>query len=113
MYVGVANAARMHFHQDLIRSGLRLRNVFDLPRTADSGNGCSFYKCRFWLGDCSNILMHNGGAKRRRKSLPINSRLTESLNRVQAEDFLADGEITDSQFYLWDLLRVDDSDLRI
>src|SRR5215469_16403503 len=31
MYVGVANAACMHLHQHLVRSGLRLRNVFDLP----------------------------------------------------------------------------------
>jgi len=43
MYVGVADAARMHFHQHLIRSGLRLRNVLDLPRTTDSGNDRSFH----------------------------------------------------------------------
>jgi hypothetical protein len=43
MYVGVADAARMHLHQYLIRSGFRLRNVFDLPQTADSGNDCSFH----------------------------------------------------------------------
>src|SRR5581483_5048841 len=34
VYVGVADAAGMHLHEHLIRSGLRLRNVFDLPRTA-------------------------------------------------------------------------------
>src|SRR5438552_1455567 len=38
MDVGVADAAGMHLHEHLIRSGLRLRNVFDLPRTANSGN---------------------------------------------------------------------------
>src|SRR2546421_2904565 len=38
MYVGVADAACMHLHEHLVRSGLRLRNVFDLPRTAHSGN---------------------------------------------------------------------------
>src|SRR5205823_9425810 len=38
MYVGVADAAGMHLHEHLIRSGLSLRNVFDLPRTAHSGN---------------------------------------------------------------------------
>src|SRR5207302_10861286 len=38
MDVGVADAAGMHLHEHLIRSGLRLRNVFDLPRTAHSGN---------------------------------------------------------------------------
>src|SRR5437667_77222 len=38
MYVGVADAAGMHLHEHLIRSGLRLRDVFDLPRTAHSGN---------------------------------------------------------------------------
>jgi hypothetical protein len=43
MYIGVANAAGVHFHQHLIRSGLGLRNVFDLPRTAYSGNDCSFH----------------------------------------------------------------------
>jgi hypothetical protein len=30
MSVGVANAACVHLHEDLIRSGLRLRNVSDL-----------------------------------------------------------------------------------
>jgi hypothetical protein len=34
MYVGVADAACMHFHEHLLGSGLRLRNIFDLPRTA-------------------------------------------------------------------------------
>src|SRR5207247_740295 len=29
MYVGVADAACMHLHEHLVRSGLRLRNVFD------------------------------------------------------------------------------------
>lgn len=33
--------------------------------------------------------------------IPIDSRLTESLDRVQAQGFLADGEITDSRFYIW------------
>src|SRR5260370_1539723 len=45
--------------------------------------------------------------------IPIDSRLAESLDRVQAQGFLADGEITDSRFYIWDLLSVNDSDLRI
>jgi bifunctional non-homologous end joining protein LigD len=43
----------------------------------------------------------------------IDARLAESLDRVQAEDFLADGEITDSHFYIWDLLSVNGTDLRI
>jgi hypothetical protein len=43
MYVGVADATRMHFHKDLIRSGLGLRNVFDLPRSAHSGHNCSLH----------------------------------------------------------------------
>src|SRR5271167_4220623 len=38
MDVGVADAAGMHLHEHLIRSGLRLLDVFDLPRTAHSGN---------------------------------------------------------------------------
>src|SRR5260370_5755175 len=45
--------------------------------------------------------------------IPIDPRLAESLDRVQAQGFLADGEITDSRFYIWDLLSVNDTDLRI
>jgi len=44
--------------------------------------------------------------------IPIDSRLTESLDLVQAKGFLADGEITDSHFFVWDLLSVNDTDLR-
>src|SRR6202521_598193 len=43
MDVSVADAACVHLHQHLIGSGLRLRNVFDLPGTAHSGNDCSFH----------------------------------------------------------------------
>jgi bifunctional non-homologous end joining protein LigD len=45
--------------------------------------------------------------------IPIDSRLAESLDLVQAQGFLADGEITDSHFYIWDLLSVNDTDLRV
>jgi ATP-dependent DNA ligase len=45
--------------------------------------------------------------------IPIDPRLAESLDRVQAQGFLADGEITDSHFYIWDLLSINDTDLRI
>jgi bifunctional non-homologous end joining protein LigD len=45
--------------------------------------------------------------------IPIDSRLAESLDRVQAQGFLADGEITDTCFYIWDLLSVNETDLRI
>ena len=44
--------------------------------------------------------------------IPIDSRLTKSLQSVQAQAFLVDGEITDSRFYLWDLLSINDTDLR-
>jgi len=44
--------------------------------------------------------------------IPIDSRLSEPLDLVQAKAFLADGEITDSHFFIWDLLSVNDSDLR-
>jgi len=44
--------------------------------------------------------------------IPIDSRLAVSLDLVQAQGFLADGEITDSHFYIWDLLSVNDTDLR-
>ena len=45
--------------------------------------------------------------------IPIDSRLAGTLDLVQAEGFLADGEITDSHFYIWDLLSVNDTDLRL
>ena len=43
VYIGVADAACMHLHEHLIGSGLRLRNVFDLPRTVHSGNDGSLH----------------------------------------------------------------------
>jgi len=45
--------------------------------------------------------------------ISIDSSLTESLDLVQAEEFLVDGEITGSYFRLWDLLSVNGMDLRI
>jgi bifunctional non-homologous end joining protein LigD len=45
--------------------------------------------------------------------ISIDSSLTDSLDLVQAEEFLADGEITTSYFHLWDLLSVNGMDLRI
>lgn len=45
--------------------------------------------------------------------ISIDSSLTESLGLVQAKGFLADGEITGSQLRLWDLLSVNETDLRI
>jgi len=45
--------------------------------------------------------------------VPIDSRLAESLDHVQADGFLVDGEITDSHFFLWDLLSLNDADLRV
>src|SRR5439155_13378240 len=45
--------------------------------------------------------------------VPMDSRLTEALDLVQAKGFLADGEITDSHFFVWDLLSANDTDLRI
>ena len=45
--------------------------------------------------------------------IPIDARLAEALDRVQAQGFLVDGEITDSHFYVWDLLSLNDTDLRI
>ena len=45
--------------------------------------------------------------------IPIDSRLSEPLDLVQAKGFLADGEITYSHFYIWDLLSENDTDLRV
>ena len=47
------------------------------------------------------------------QTVPIDSRLAESLDLVQAQGFLADGEITDSHFYIWDLLTMNGTNLRI
>jgi bifunctional non-homologous end joining protein LigD len=44
--------------------------------------------------------------------IPIDARLTLWLDRVQAKSFLVDGEITDTRFYIWDLLSLNDTDLR-
>src|SRR5437867_6867669 len=63
MDVGVADAAGMHLHEHLIRSGLRLRNVFDLPRTAHSGNDGGLHitlppsaiRCERLCGRCMNL----------------------------------------------------------
>ncbi len=45
MYVGITNTARMHFHQHLISSRLRLRHFFDLPRTVSSRHHRSLHMC--------------------------------------------------------------------
>ncbi|MGC2817467.1 MAG: WGR domain-containing protein, partial [Candidatus Acidiferrum sp.] len=45
--------------------------------------------------------------------ISIDSRLAGPLDLVRAKGFLADGEITDSHFHIWDLLSVNDTDLRI
>jgi bifunctional non-homologous end joining protein LigD len=44
--------------------------------------------------------------------IPIDGRLAKSLDLVDAKSFLVDGEITGSYFFLWDLLGVNDADLR-
>jgi bifunctional non-homologous end joining protein LigD len=44
--------------------------------------------------------------------IPIDSGLTKSLQSVEAQAFLVDGEITDSRFHLWDLLGINNTDLR-
>ncbi len=44
--------------------------------------------------------------------IALDTRLTDSLTRVQAHSFLVDGEITGSRFFVWDLLSVNDQDLR-
>jgi bifunctional non-homologous end joining protein LigD len=44
--------------------------------------------------------------------VPIDAALAESLDSVEAREFLADGEITGSHFHIWDLLSADDADLR-
>ena len=45
--------------------------------------------------------------------IPIDSRLAKSLESVQVDAFLVDGEITDSRFHLWDLLSINGTDLRV
>ena len=43
VYVGVTDAACVHFYQDLIGAGLRLGNVFQLPGTAHGRDDCSLH----------------------------------------------------------------------
>src|SRR5207302_4827014 len=43
VHVGIADAAGAHLHQYLTGPGLRLRDIFDLPRTAHCGNDRSFH----------------------------------------------------------------------
>src|SRR5262249_73178 len=42
-HIGVADAAGVHLHQHLTWTRLRLRNIFDLPRTAHGGYDCGFH----------------------------------------------------------------------
>src|SRR5262249_11482793 len=43
VHIGVADAACMHLHQHVTRTGLRLRDIFDLPGTAHTGYDCGFH----------------------------------------------------------------------
>ncbi len=45
--------------------------------------------------------------------IPLDERLIASLDRVDARSFLVDGEITGSRFFVWDLLAVNDTNLRV
>ena len=44
--------------------------------------------------------------------VPIDAQLAASLDLVEADSFLVDGEITDSKFYTWDILTHNGCDLR-
>ena len=44
--------------------------------------------------------------------IPIDAQLAASLDFVEADSFLVDGEITDSRFYTWDILTHNGCDLR-
>jgi bifunctional non-homologous end joining protein LigD len=44
--------------------------------------------------------------------VPVDAQLAKFLDRVEARSFLVDGEITGSRFFVWDLLAVNDTDLR-
>ena len=46
--VGIADATCAHLHQHLTGSGLRLRDIFDLPRTAHGGYDRSFHGASSW-----------------------------------------------------------------
>src|SRR5258706_2808015 len=45
VYIGITDAACVHFHQDLVGAGLRLGNVLNLPGTAFSGYDSSLHIC--------------------------------------------------------------------
>ena len=59
VHVGVANAAGVHLHQDLTRSGLRLRNIFDLPGTAHGGYDGGFHTISPWLPDPMRVSLRS------------------------------------------------------
>ena len=44
--------------------------------------------------------------------IPIDKQLAATLDHVEADSFLVDGEITDSKFYTWDILTHNGCDLR-
>jgi ATP-dependent DNA ligase len=44
--------------------------------------------------------------------IPIDPQLAATLDHVEADGFLVDGEITDSKFYTWDILTHNGCDLR-
>src|ERR1700756_2711886 len=48
VHIGIADAACVHLHQHLTGAGLRLRNIFDLPRTAHGRYDCSFHRPSSW-----------------------------------------------------------------
>lgn len=54
---------------------------------------------------------HNG-INKLGQIVPLDTRLTESLERIEAQAFLVDGEIAGSRFFVWDLLSVNGKDLR-
>ena len=61
------------------------------------------------------IQKHNGeyeGINKLGQIIPIDAQLAASLDLVEADSFLVDGEITDSRFYTWDILTHNGCDLR-
>jgi hypothetical protein len=55
VHFGIADAAGVHFDEDSIRSGLRLRNILDLPRTAHGGYDSSFHRSSSQVVRCKHL----------------------------------------------------------
>src|SRR5260370_42519301 len=79
--IGITDAACVHFHQDLGRAGLGMRNIFDLPATALGRYNSSLHIC-FLLRD--SMHQFENGAHLFLLRLLVYSSLYETVRAVYA-----------------------------